>query len=136
MHCPNCGCELTLESEFCPDCGANFEGMSDNEKKRVFNRPLSTPKKKINPIDPSNVNGYVVEEGRSIKGGKLRKGSATSRGGNRFAGYDTNTAVRREVHKMKALMDKDEDRRPIKLNYEMKTKLEKDILGYDEEEDI
>lgn len=80
MHCPECGCELTLNSEICPDCGANFEGMDENEKKRVFNRPLSTPKKKLNTIiDPGNANGYIVEEGRSINGGKLKKGARTSR---------------------------------------------------------
>ena len=135
MHCPECGCDLTLESEICPDCGANFEGMSDSEKKRVFNRPLFTPKKKINSIiDPGNVNGYVVEEGRSIKGGKLRKGSSTSRGGSRPTGHDSNNAVRREVHKMKALFIDDEEKRPIKLDHERKKELEKDILGYDVED--
>ena len=80
MHCPECGYELTLKSEICPDCGANFEGMDENEKKRVFNRPLSIPKKKLNTIiDPGNANGYIVEEGRSINGGKLKKGARTSR---------------------------------------------------------
>lgn len=80
MHCPKCGCELTLESEFCPECGENFEGMDVNEKKRVFNRPLKTNKVKIHSIkDPGNVNGYVVEEGLSINGGKLKKGARSSR---------------------------------------------------------
>lgn len=54
--------------------------MDDNEKKLVFNRPLNTKKVKINSIpDPGNLNGYIVEEGRSIKGGKLKKGARTSR---------------------------------------------------------
>jgi len=135
MHCPNCGCELTLKNDFCPDCGENFENMDDNEKKRVFNRPLSTSKKKINSIiDPGNLNGYVVEEGRSIKGGKLRKGSSTSRGGTRATGYDSNTVVRKAVHNLNALSSDDENKRPIKLNYDMKKKLDKDVLGYDDED--
>lgn len=102
MHCPECGCFLTLESEFCPDCGENFEGMDDFEKKRVFNRPLKKGKlKKNKTIDPGNVNGYLVEEGQSIKGGKLKKGSSTSRDGARVTGRDSNNSVRKALLKEK-----------------------------------
>jgi len=135
MHCPECGCELTLKDDFCPDCGENFESMSDSEKKRVFNRPLKTNRVKINSVkDPGNLNGYVVEEGRSIKGGKLRKGSSTSRGGSRPTGYDSNNSVRKAVHNLNALKDDEEENRPIKMDNVMKKALEKDVLGYDEEE--
>ena len=135
MHCPKCGYILTLEDDFCPDCGENFEGMSDNEKKRVFNRPLKTNNVKINSVkDPGNLNGYVVEEGRSIKGGKLRRGSSTSRGGSRPTGYDSNNSVRKAVHNLNALKDDDENR-PIKMDNVMKKALEKDVLGYDEEDE-
>ena len=80
MHCPECGCKLTLKSEICPECGENFEGMDDNEKKRVFNRPLSSNKKKVNfVVDPGNVNGHIVEEGSSFIGGKYKRGSRSSR---------------------------------------------------------
>ena len=135
MHCPKCGCDLTLKDDFCPDCGENFEGMCDNEKKRVFNRPLKTNKVKINSVkDPGNLNGYVVEECRSIKGGKLRRGSSTSRGGSKPTGYDSNNSVRKAVHKLNALKDDDEENRPIKMDNVMKKALEKDVLGYDEKE--
>lgn len=134
MHCPECGCELTLSDDFCPECGENFEGMSDSEKKRVFNRPLKTNRVKIKSVrDPGNLNGYVVEEGRSIKGGKLRRGSSTSRGGSRPTGYDSNNSVRKAVHKLNALNEDDENR-PIKMNNVMKKAIEKDVLGYEEEE--
>lgn len=139
MHCPDCGCELDLKTDICPDCGSNFEGMSDNEKKRVFNRPLPSTKRKLNTnVDPGNVNGYVVEEGRSIHGGKLKKGSSTSRGGSRVTGHDSNTVVRKAVHNINALhKDDDEDKkqRRIKLDYETKKEIEKDILGIEDLED-
>lgn len=137
MHCPKCGCDLTLEDDFCPDCGENFEDMDDNEKKRVFNRPRPTSKKKINSIvDSGNVNGYIVEEGRSIKGGRLKKGSSTSKGGTRAVGYDVNTPVRKAIHNLNALNDKDEKNKSVKLTYEEKKKLESDVLGYEVDDDL
>lgn len=129
MHCPECGCELTLDSEICPDCGENFQGMSDNEKKRVFNRPLKSKKVSFKTVDSSNVNGYIKEER------KLKKGSSTSRGGSRFVGYDSNTVVRKEVHKIKNLIKDDEPNRPVKLDYDTKKDIEKDILGIDDEDE-
>lgn len=129
MHCPECGCELTLKDDFCPDCGENFEGMDDNEKKRVFNRPLKTQKISFDSIDRSNVNGYFKEER------KLKKGASSSRGGPRFVGYDSNTVVRKNVQNLKQLSNDDgEKKRPIKWGYNTKREVERDILGYEEED--
>lgn len=138
MHCPECGCELDLKTEICLDCGANFEGMDDNEKKRVFNRPLPSKQKIKRNIDSSNVNGYFVEEGKSISGGKLKKGSSSSRGGSKVTGYDSNNSVRKAVHKINAL-NKDDDNLPqrrIKMDYEYKKQLERKLFGDIDEEDL
>lgn len=62
--------------------------MDENEKKRVFNRSLSHPKKKLNTIpDPGNVNGHVVEEGSSFNNGKYGKGSSKSRDAINYYGF-------------------------------------------------
>ena len=129
MHCPECGFKLTLKDDFCPECHESFKGMDDSEKKRVFNRPLSASKVR-GRVDSGNLNGYFVEEGRSIKGGKLRKGSSTSRGGSRPIGYDVNSVVRKEILSQ---IDKSTNNRPVKLDYLTKALLERDILGYDED---
>lgn len=132
MHCPDCGCEIDLNTEFCPDCGSNFSEMSEIEKKIAFNRPLPSVKTKSKiKYDSSNANGYVVAEGSSIKGGKLKKGASTSRGGSRVTGHDSNNAVRRDVHKIKSFIKDDEEKpqRPIKMDYETKKSIGKDVLG-------
>lgn len=133
MYCPKCGNQVDLFADKCLRCGMNFKSYSISQRKKLFNQPKTT-KKRNKTIDSSNVNGYQVEEGRSIHGGRLKKGSATSRDGSRFAGYDSNNAVRKAWYNAGKISNDDDN--PIKLTYERKKKLEKDILGYDEEDEI
>ena len=102
MYCPKCGNQIDLFADKCLKCKMNFKSYSISQRKKLFMRDNSStilsknrPARKTKTIDSSNVNGYQVEEGRSINGGKLKKGSHTSRDGSRFAGYDTNNAVRK-----------------------------------------
>lgn len=100
MRCPECGFEIDLTTDICPECGEDFTDLSVVQRKIAFNRPpKNNIKHKKATIDSSNVNGYVVYEGQSIKGGKLKRGSSTSKGGTRAVGYDVNTKVRQELIK-------------------------------------
>ena len=101
MYCPECGKKLNSKYRYCPNCLSKSLGIEDEQTKidRIntksseyknykrnkkngeyyhINFKNDNNKKKVN-ADPSNVNGYIVGEGMSIKGNKLRKGADSSR---------------------------------------------------------
>lgn len=104
MICPKCGNELSLFADKCLCCGMSFKNMTLAQKQKLQKK--STPRREISnsirkdfkPSDHSKEpkktntrieynNGYAVQEGMSIHGTRLKKGSFKKRKNNEGIGF-------------------------------------------------